>query len=74
MNIKRASKSQKRENTMWEFVAFILKFFTLVLEENAIWELKHYVPSIKTVFDFVDVFGTWYYSSLYNHTKKRLLH
>lgn len=74
MNINRASKAlEKRKYNVGGF-AFILTFFTLVLEENTIWELKPHALSIKTEFNFADVFVTLYYSLLHSHTKKRLLH
>lgn len=75
MNInKELQKPLKRENNNVGVFAFILTFFTLVLEENTIWELKHYAPSIKTDFNFADIFVTLYYSLLHSQTKKRLLH
>lgn len=73
MNINRASKALEKGKYNMGGFAFILTFSTLVLEEN-FWELKHYAPSIKTQFNFADVFVTLYYSLLHSNTKKRLLH
>lgn len=74
MNINRTSKAFGKGKYNVGVFAFILTFFTMVLEENTIWELKHYAPSIKTEFNFADNFITLYYHLLHSQTKKRLVH